>query len=106
MRHQHFDSYCNDVVFTVVLPPANKISGSKSNVGVILGIAEGVIVGAALLLLLVFLAFRRARVEEPKAIALPKPVATKSLAQDSTRTPAEAGKKANLDAYRYKIWYS
>ncbi|XP_018674424.2 probable LRR receptor-like serine/threonine-protein kinase At1g14390 isoform X1 [Musa acuminata AAA Group] len=90
LRHQHSDAYCNDAAVAAVLPPASKISGSKSNVGVILGIAGGVVVGAALLLLLVFLAFRRARVEEPKVIALPKPVATKSLAQDSTRTPAEA----------------
>ncbi|CAL9102033.1 unnamed protein product [Musa textilis] len=90
LKHQHSDAYCNDAAFAAVLPPANKISGSKSNVGVMLGIAGGVVVGAALLLLLVFLAFRRARVEEQKAIALPKPVATKSLAQDSTRTPAEA----------------
>ncbi|XP_064986199.1 probable LRR receptor-like serine/threonine-protein kinase At1g14390 isoform X1 [Musa acuminata AAA Group] len=90
LRHQHSDAYCNDAAVAAVLPPASKISGSKSNVGVILGIAGGVVVGAALLSLLVFLAFRRARVEEPKVIALPKPVATKSLAQDSTRTPAEA----------------
>ncbi|RWW27006.1 hypothetical protein GW17_00008585 [Ensete ventricosum] len=90
LRHQHSEAYCSDAAFAAVLPPANKISGSKSNVGVILGITGGVVVGAALLVLLVFLAFGRARVEEPQAIALPKPVATKSLSQDSTRTPAEA----------------
>ncbi|CAL9767308.1 unnamed protein product [Musa acuminata subsp. burmannicoides] len=89
-RFQHPNAYCNGAAFAAILPPANKISGSKSNVGAILGIAGGVVVGAALLGLLVFLVFRSSRTVESKAIVLYKPEAAKSLPQDTTKTPAEA----------------
>ncbi|RWW63772.1 hypothetical protein BHE74_00029038 [Ensete ventricosum] len=91
MRYQHPNAYCNGAAFAAILPPANKISGSESNVGAILGIAGGVFVGAALLGLLVFLVFRRSRrTMESKAIVLYKPEAAKSLPQDTTKTPADA----------------
>ncbi|XP_074558772.1 putative LRR receptor-like serine/threonine-protein kinase At1g14390 [Curcuma longa] len=94
LRNQHPNVYCDGAALAAVLPPANKISGSKSNVGVILGIFGGVIGGVALLGLLIFLVFRRARSNEPpNAIVLHKPIAAKSLAQDTPRSPIDAGFK-------------
>lgn len=103
MGYQHPNAYCNGAAFAAVLPPANKISGSKSNVGAILGIAGGVVVGAALLGLLVFLVFRSSRTVESKAIVLYKPEAAKSLPQDTTKTPADASKEINRQTYNTYI---
>ncbi|XP_042401848.1 probable LRR receptor-like serine/threonine-protein kinase At1g14390 [Zingiber officinale] len=93
LRNQHPNVYCDGAALAAVLPPANKISGSKSKVGVVLGIVGGVIGGAALLALLIFLVFRRTRTNESNAIVLHKPIAAKSLAQDTPRSPIDAGFK-------------
>ncbi|CAL9159151.1 unnamed protein product [Musa hybrid cultivar] len=88
---QHPSSYCNQGALAAVLPSANKISGSKSNLGLIFAIVGGVIAGAVLVGLLVFLIFKKLRPEDREANNIfSTPSAGKSLVQVASRSPAEA----------------
>lgn len=91
---QHPNSYCNQGALAAVLPSANKISGSKSNLGLIFAIVGGVIAGAVLVGLLVFLIFKKQRPEDRESNNIfSTPSAGKSLVQVASRSPAEASKK-------------
>ncbi|WOL09170.1 putative LRR receptor-like serine/threonine-protein kinase [Canna indica] len=111
MRNQHTVAHCDNAAFAAVLPLSNTIhSGSKSNVGLILGIAGGAVLVAALLVLLVFVVFRRERAEEQKAIILPNPLAAKSSAKGTTRNLADTGhnyesaRMGNLGLTTYRVF--
>ncbi|ONK66446.1 uncharacterized protein A4U43_C06F8120 [Asparagus officinalis] len=91
-KSQHPSSYCSRDPLAAILPPSReKVEGSKSNLGLILGIIGGVIGSAAILALLVFLVFKKVRSEDEenvKLVKLPKPVAKTSV-HVSPRTPAD-----------------
>ncbi|CAL9202449.1 unnamed protein product [Musa hybrid cultivar] len=87
---QHPNSYCNQGAMAAILPSANKISGSKSKLGLILGIVGGVVAGAVLIGLLVFLLFRKIRTEDAEVSTFHTPTAGKSLMQVAPRSTAEA----------------
>ncbi|CAL9081540.1 unnamed protein product [Musa textilis] len=87
---QHPNSYCNQGAMAAILPSANKISGSKSKLGLILGIVGGVVAGAVLIGLLVFLLFRKIRTEDAEVGTFHTPTAGKSPMQVAPRSPAEA----------------
>ncbi|RWW26127.1 hypothetical protein GW17_00009518 [Ensete ventricosum] len=88
---QHPNSFCNQGAMPAILPSANKISGSKSKLGLILGIVGGVIAGAVLIGLLVLLLFRKIRTEDAEVNnTFHSPTAGKSLMQVAPRSTAEA----------------
>ncbi|KAJ8505686.1 hypothetical protein OPV22_006572 [Ensete ventricosum] len=92
---QHPSSYCNQGALAAVLPSANKISGSKSNLGLIFAIVGGVIAGTVLVGLLVFLIFKKLRSklrpEDREANNFfSTPSAGKYVVQVASRSPAEA----------------
>lgn len=89
LRYQHRVEYCDSAALAAVVPPANKISGSRSYKNAIFGIAGGIIVGAALMGSLIFVVFRRSR-----AVVLHKPMASKSSDADNSikRTSIETSK--------------
>ncbi|ONK80906.1 uncharacterized protein A4U43_C01F23080 [Asparagus officinalis] len=92
-RYQHPKSYCSRDPLAAVLPSPEKEEGSKkSKLGLILGILGGIVAGAALLSLMVFLIFKKARPEDVGSVKLPKPITQKTLktsVQVSPRTPAD-----------------
>lgn len=96
---QHPNSYCNQGAMAAILPSANKISGSKSKLGLILGIVGGVVAGAVLIGLLVFLLFRKIRTEDAEVSTFHTPTAGKSLMQVAPRSTAEASKKDLCDLF-------
>ncbi|WOK93905.1 hypothetical protein Cni_G02606 [Canna indica] len=89
---QHPSSYCNQgAIAASVLPSANRISGSKSKLGLILGIVGGIIAGLVLVGLLGLLIFKKTRAENPEVSSIfQTPSAGKSLVQHSPRSPAAA----------------
>ncbi|KAG6492567.1 hypothetical protein ZIOFF_047530 [Zingiber officinale] len=107
LRYQHRVEYCDSAALAAVVPPTNKISGSRSYVNAIFGITSGIIVGAALMGLLIFVVFRRSR-----AVILHKPTASNSSDADSStkRTPigtrhiSEATRIETLGLTPYRVF--
>ncbi|KAG6481312.1 probable LRR receptor-like serine/threonine-protein kinase At1g14390 [Zingiber officinale] len=90
---QHPNTYCNQGALAAVLPSANKISGSKSNLGLIFGIVGGAICGAVLVGLLGFLIFRKmrsAKDEEDTRNIFEKTNVGKSFVHVAPRSPLDA----------------
>ncbi|XP_074577797.1 putative LRR receptor-like serine/threonine-protein kinase At1g14390 [Curcuma longa] len=105
-RYQHRVEYCDSAALAAVVPPTNKISGSRSYVNAIFGITGGIIVGAALMGLLIFVVFRRS-----KAVILHKLMASKSSVADNssrrtidTRHISEAARIETLGLAPYRMF--
>lgn len=90
---QHPNSYCNQGALAAVLPSATKISGSKSNLGLIFGIVGGAICGAVLVGSLGFVIFRKMRNandEEATRSIFEKTNVGKSFVHVAPRRPSDA----------------
>lgn len=94
LKNQHPNSYCNEGALAAVLPPPNDVSTSKkSNTSLIVGIVGGILGGVVIIAILVGIVLKKVKKEgQFEGGNVFKPKEGKSLAQKSSRTPAEKSK--------------